>query len=140
MVSEICLWQPATRRMQTIKVLIVSTSDVWHRSVSSLLASFSHFQLLGSAHGGLTAYEMLREQRPHLLLIDNSLPQDEAFRLISAVKAVSQQIYCILLVATSRQARVALAAGADAVVLRSGSSRQLETAVLAARDRIAALK
>lgn len=83
---------------------------------------------------------MLREQRPHLLLIDNSLPQDEAFRLISAVKAVSQQIYCILLVATSRQARVALAAGADAVVLRSGSSRQLETAVLAARDRIAALK
>lgn len=123
-----------------VKVLIVSTSVMWTRALRTYLHSTSRFQLLETARGGLTAYQRVREQRPQLLVVDDSLPQDEAFALISAVKASGEPIYCIALVTTSRYTRAATAAGADAVVLRSGSSRELEAAVDEAQARIIALQ
>lgn len=121
-----------------IRVLIISTSDHWRRSVSTYLASLPDVESFLEAEGGLTAYDRFCSELPHVVLMDDSMPQTEITMLLTSVKAVCNRVYCILMVATSRQTATALAAGADAVVLRSGSSRQLATAVLTAKGQIAA--
>lgn len=122
-----------------IKVLIVSTSDAWRRSICALLSSQRQFELLSAARGGLTAYQAAYAERPQLILIDDSLPQEEVLALVSAVNAMDETVTCIVLAPTTHHARAAQATGAEAIVVRSGTSWQLETAVAAARQRIVVL-
>jgi len=117
-------------------ILLVCTSDIWNVSARSVLAPLPDFELLDTVHGGLTAYQTVLERQPHMLIIDNSLPVEEAEILITKLRAEACKTYCIWVVATARQKNLALANLVDAVILRSGSQQQLITAVLTARDHI----
>lgn len=116
-------------------VLLVSSSKFWTRTTRSVLATLPHIVLLDTAHGGLTAYKYVVEKQPHVLIIDDSLPDEEAQMLVNNIRAAALPTYCIRVVPTAQQKRLALANVADAVIARSSSSQQLITAVLSARDQ-----
>lgn len=117
-------------------ILLVSTSDLWTVSVRSLLASLPDIELLDTAHGSLTAYQTVLEKQPHLLIIDDSLPADEAQMLVTMVRAKAFAPYCIWVVPTARHKKLGSANVADAIITRSGPSEQLIKAVLSACEQI----
>lgn len=116
-------------------VLLVSTSDLWTMSARSVLAALPGFELLDTAHGGLTAYQTVLDKQPDLLIVDDSLPTEEAQMLVNNVRAATRTTFCIWVVSTARQKKVAQANVADTVITNSGSTQQLITAVLSARDQ-----
>lgn len=119
-------------------ILIVSAPGIWEVSIRSVLAALPDVELLDTAQGSLTAYQMVRDLRPHLLIVDDSLSIKEGLLLVTRIKAEGSPPYCIVVVPTARQEKMALAAGADAVILRSASSEKLAATVHAAREQRAA--
>lgn len=123
---------------QKTKILIVSLSDIWATSAKALLSSKWNFDLLDTAFGALGAVEMVRDVRPEVVIIDDSLPSAETSRLLHVLKNTEPSPYCIVMIPSSRHGTKVLNSGADAVVLRYGSPDNLSSAVLTAYNRMRA--
>lgn len=119
-----------------INLLVVSVSEIWAKSVRTILSSLQEFNLLDTAKGGLTAYEVIRERQPELLIIDDSLPSDEVLRLLKLLDDCVERPYSIVMVPSVRHEWFVRRAGADATVLRTHTSDQLIDAVHSARDHL----
>ncbi|MEZ4639468.1 MAG: hypothetical protein R2873_21845 [Caldilineaceae bacterium] len=129
------LEQPST---DTFRILVVSLSEIWARSARAILATLADVDVLQTARGGLTAYEIVRSEHPDLMVIDDSLPSDEAQRLLELLSEAPHRPYCIAMIPSSRHKWFMQRAGADATVLRSNASNDLISAVLLAREHIKA--
>lgn len=120
------------------KILVVSLSEIWARSVRAILVTLQDIELLSTARGGLTAYEAAQTELPHLMVVDDSLPSDEVLRLLELLNDLPQRPYCIAMVPSIRHKWFLLRAGADATVLRTRTSNDLISAVKMAREHIQA--
>lgn len=118
------------------KIILVSTSDLWASSARTVLATMPNLELLEPAYGSLSAYQLVFEQQPHVLVIDDTLPFEEVLWLLNRIRSENIPLYFIAMLPTTRLRQVALAAGVDSVILHSGSTRQLEMAVLAAQKQL----
>ena len=127
---------PPCDSSENLKILVVSVSELWTTSVMSVLATIPEVELLEIARGTLTAYQLVRDRQPHMLIMDDSLPLQEGLLMVTRMKQEGIPVYCIVMVPTTRQMKMAETAGVDDVVVRSGSSNQLETAVQTGRKHI----
>ena len=119
-----------------LKILVVSLSNIWTRSVQAILASLEGFDLLDIAGGGLTAYEVALAEQPQLMVVDDSLPLDEVLRLLELLSQAPAHPYAIVVVPSIRHKWFMLRAGADATVLNTDTLADLLSAVLVAREQI----
>lgn len=120
---------PLHQDSRKIKILVVSESELWTASVLSLLANLPDAELLSTARGSLSAYQLVLEMQPHMLIMDDSLPLEEGLSMVSRIKQEEIPLYCIVAVPTSLQKGMAIRAGVDAVINQSSSSRELESAL-----------
>ena len=113
-----------------IPTVIVSRPGIMQQSLRASLASCPEISVIAASGDGLSALCQVRQYQPELLVIDSNLLEEEVVALISAVKTEQPTIRCLVFIHSHHQQRQILAAGADEVVLRNGSSQQLK-AILA---------
>lgn len=111
-----------------LRVLLVSTSNIWVRSMRTVLANWPDLDVPEAVTGGLTAFQSVPENYPCLIVVDSSIPTEEAVALVRSVKNGQQSCYCLVVIATSQAAPLFKRAGADDIVLRG----DITTALLAA--------
>lgn len=109
--------------------VIVSQPGVLREALAALLASYSNIAITGCVSGALLALNLIRQQPPQLLVIDSTLPEDEAIALVQQVKQAWPTVACLVLSITSRTRQEFLNAGADEILPRFSSTEEMEQAL-----------
>jgi DNA-binding NarL/FixJ family response regulator len=105
-----------------------------HPAVLAAMSAFVQehgFELLAPAADGKRAIELAAEERPDLAFVDYRMPRASGATLLQALKEASPETRLIVFTgqADEQLARAALAAGADAVVLKEAPLVDLARAV-----------
>ena len=99
--------------MQKLHTLIVSLPGTWQRMLQHNIESYSFVEVEDIAGGGLSALQFIKKRIPNLIVIDSSIPMDDANALIQRVKDNHPDVQIIILTDTSYQRKNALRYGVD---------------------------
>jgi len=99
--------------MKNIRAIIVSMPGTLQRMLQKSIEANPSVEVTGIVHGGLSALQLVEQSDPDLLLIDYSIPIDEAVAIVRNVKQKNPEIVSIVITDTSHQRRKVTEAGAD---------------------------
>jgi chemotaxis response regulator CheB len=99
--------------MKNIHVIIVSMPGTSQRMLQNSIEANLSAEVIGIVHGGLCAIQSLEEHNPDLLLVDSSIPNDEAVAIVRNVKQQNPEIMCVVITDTAHQRHRVTEAGAD---------------------------
>jgi two-component system, NarL family, response regulator DesR len=119
-----------------LSLVIADPQQLLAEGLAILLDAEDDFAVLGVAHDGPGALELTAEHQPAVLLLGAPLPGSALTATPTAVRAVSPATKLLLLAGQGRWDPVAAvtAVGADGVLPRDSSSRQVANAVRAVVD------
>ncbi|MGW8319764.1 MAG: response regulator [Candidatus Promineifilaceae bacterium] len=111
------------------RAIIVSMPGTIQESLRAMLEAMPGMEVVGIAGGGLSAVALVQETQPDVIVIDGRLAEDEVLAFVKDVKRLHPQIRLVVLTNTTRQHRRILNSGADAVLSRWSSARELTNVV-----------
>src|SRR5512133_3404899 len=119
-----------------VSLVIADSQQLLAEGLAILLDVEDDFAVLGVAHDGRRALELTAEHQPAVLLLGAPLPGSALTATPTAVQAVSPATKLLLLAGQARLDPVAAvtAVGADGLLPRDSSSRQVANAVRAVVD------
>ena len=117
--------------MNTVRVLIADDHDVVREGLKTLLGARADFQVCGEAATGREAVAQARELKPHVVVLDFSMPELNGLEATRQIrKALPDTEVLILTMHDSETlAREVLAAGARGFLLKTSAKGQLAAAV-----------
>jgi CheY-like chemotaxis protein len=103
-----------------IRVLIVDDSDAVRTGLGLLLGSREFCEVVGAVDDMVSALERIGTARPHVVLLDFSMPRVDPFALIREISLMSPRPAVLMLsaLASEQSTRKAIAAGAVGWVLK----------------------
>jgi DNA-binding NarL/FixJ family response regulator len=117
----------------TIRVVLADDHPVVSEGLRVLIEAQPDVRVVGMAHNGLEAAQMVRMFRPDVVIMDHSMPEmngTEATRMIKG-RFPETQIIMLSMHANSVHAYRALQAGASGYVLKQASGTQVVDAIRA---------
>ena len=118
------------RQLDKISVLIVDDSDAVRDGLRSILRANPDIEVLGEAADGLAAIVMLEELQPDIILMDAQMPQMDGIEATRRIKAHWPDIKILFLTVHMEFLEAAVAAGADAYLLKDSGREELIKAVM----------
>jgi two-component system response regulator NreC len=120
--------------MKTIQVLLADDHETVRQGLKLLIDAQDDMEVVGEAGDGIRAVERVTALRPHVVVLDLSMPEMNG---LTAARAIKQATPGVAIVALTRYADTAyvkelLAAGASAYVLKQSPSTELLRAIRAA--------
>jgi DNA-binding NarL/FixJ family response regulator len=114
-----------------IRILLADDHEVVRRGLSSLLATRPDWQVCGEAQNGREAVALAVKLKPHLAILDLSMPELNGLDATRQIKkeAPETEVLVFSMYESEQFVRDLLAAGARGYVLKSDASTQLLTAV-----------
>ena len=111
----------------TLRVLVVDDNDIVRRFICQILQTQADIEVVCQAADGADAVRKVREHRPHVVLLDITMPVMNGFE---AARLIKHEFPSTLIVVVSQSdsapfAREAIAAGANAYVVKSNASTEL---------------
>lgn len=123
--------------MATAKtILIVDDHPVFREGLKAILARSDHYRVAGEAGDGRQALELAQELKPHLILLDLSLPDVNGVQLIEDLRRLLPETRVLVVSMHSKinYLTAAFKAGAAGYVVKESATTQL----LQALDLVAA--
>lgn len=107
-----------------IQILIVDDHPTFCLGLRKLLESEPDMQVVSQATDGVDAVRMVRELKPHVLLLDLALRQHSGLDVLRDLATVDSQVRTIILTAAIEQAELvqALQLGARGIVLKESAT------------------
>ena len=102
-----------------IQTLIAARPGAIRDALKSTLALLPGLEISGVADGGLSALNLVRQQKPALIVIDSGLLEGEIAVILQKIKQEKLQPCSLVFVDTTRQRETFLTLGADAVILHN---------------------
>jgi DNA-binding NarL/FixJ family response regulator len=114
-------------------IIIVDDHDAIRRGVRQLLENEPYFEVVGEAADGRTAFELAREVKPDIAILDYSIPEMNGLDLSHALKRELPRIEILLYTMHDREEIVldVLQAGVRGFVLKSEAETHLIQALQA---------
>ena len=115
-----------------IRVLIADDQELIRQSLSFVLDAQPDIQMVGAAANGREAIEMVRSQKPDVVLMDVRMPEVDGVECTRLIKAAHPQIKVIILTTFDDDDYVfgALRYGASGYLLKGVSVADLASACL----------
>ena len=117
---------------KTLRMLIVDDQQRTRRSLKALLATKFKLIDMCEAANGIEAIRCVEECKPDIVLMDARMPEMDGIEATRLIKTKSAQIPVIILSMYSEYQAAALAAGANAFLLKGEPAEQLLAVILAA--------
>lgn len=116
---------------EKFRIAIAEDSTIVRQGLKSLLESFSDFEVVGEAEDGKQAIDSVARLKPHLVLMDLSMPKIGGITAIKEIKRrlPETKILALTVHKTESHVRMALEAGTDGYILKDASCAELEIAI-----------
>ncbi len=115
--------------VQPIRVLIADDSARTREGLRVLFATWPEITVVGEAANGQEAVRLVGECQPDLLLIDVQMPLLDGLQATEQIKRQWPGVAVIVLTIYAVEQGAALAAGADAFVIKGGPPERLLAAI-----------
>lgn len=99
-----------------LRVIVTSLPGTWQRILVNNVESHCSVDVVAVAHGSLMTVQLAREHQPDVLLIDSSIPADEAIVLVQNLKPKHPETALVVITNSSHQRHLFAQAGADYVL------------------------
>lgn len=122
---------------ETLKTVTIAQPGARQESMRAFLSAAERLELVGSAAGALTGWQLVRTLAPDLVVIEGGLPDEEVSLLLHYLNGDSNPAYSLVFASTPGQERAAWAAGASAVLAGNatlGEFGQAISQMIAARQ------
>jgi DNA-binding NarL/FixJ family response regulator len=113
------------------RILIVDDHPVLRRGMATLISNHSDFEICGEADNAQSGLQAMREQQPHIALVDITLPGTDGLELIKLMLAEQPKLR-ILVVSMHDESLYALRslrAGAKGYLMKAEALEQIITAL-----------
>jgi DNA-binding NarL/FixJ family response regulator len=81
----------------SVRVLIADDNEMVRRGIKDLLASEMTWQICGEAKDGADAVQKSRELRPHMILLDTSMPQLNGLQAARLLRKDSPEVKILVM-------------------------------------------
>lgn len=117
-------------------IVLVEDHDLTRIGLRTTLEAVQGFRIVGEAADGISGLEVITRERPDVAVIDLGLPGIDGIALTRQALSIVPALHVLILTMHDLESEVlaALAAGADAYVLKSSSPQMLAMAVRIAAD------
>jgi DNA-binding NarL/FixJ family response regulator len=115
--------------MDDVPILIVAKTGRWRDSLQVLLRAIEGIELLPPTDSLASALPLIARHASMVVVLDFSLPGDEAWSLLQHMKQNYPQARCLALIESEAQKQLVQAAGADNVLLAGFTLEMLQTAL-----------
>jgi DNA-binding NarL/FixJ family response regulator len=114
-----------------IRVLVVDDHPVVRSGLAAIISDQPEFKLAGEAATAARAIALVRSHRPHVMLVDLSLPDMDGIDLIATLNRSEPGLYFLVLTTRTGGDDInrALQAGAHAYLFKDTSSEELVSAI-----------
>ncbi len=121
--------------MNALRVVVVEDHALTRMGLSAALSA-SGIEVVGEAGDGPSGREIILQERPDVAVIDIGLPGIDGIELTESLRAMGIKTHIVILTMIDEEPDVlaALAAGADAYCLKSGSPDRLVEAIRVAAE------
>ena len=123
------------RQLDKTTVLIVDDSAAVRDGLRSILRANPDIQIVGEAVDGLAAIASVEELEPDVILMGAQMPQMDGIEATRRIKARWPNIKILFLTVHTEFIEAAVAAGADAFLLKDSGREELLQAVRELRRR-----
>lgn len=115
---------------QRVRVLIADDRELARQGLNALLMQCPEVEIVGEAANGQEATLLVAACRPDVVLMDMQMPVMDGLAATQSIKLNWPQVKVIALTMYSQYRMKALAAGADAFLMKGCSAEALLDAVL----------
>lgn len=118
-----------------IRVLITDDHARSRNSLRALLATWPEVEVVGEAANGQEAVRRIKEWQPDVVLMDARMPMMDGFEATRQIKNKWPGIRIIMLTLYATYKTEALAAGADAFLIKGCPDKKLIGTILASPNK-----
>ena len=111
--------------MKKLRAMIVSHPGTWQRVLKKNIEAHSCVEVVDSVSGSLSASQLAGRHQPDLVLIDSSIPFDDAVVLIRNLKLENPKTLILAIADTTQQRRRMSRSGADYTVSSGNYESQI---------------
>ena len=110
-------------------MLIVDDSPEVRNGLQSMLTTHPDIEVVGEAADGLEALTMVEQLQPGVILMDSQMPVMDGVEATRRIKERSSNIKILVLTVHKIYIELAIAAGADACLMKDVTSQELLDAI-----------
>ena len=117
--------------MKKIRLLVVDDQTVVREGLAAILANYSDIEVIGQASDGIQAMEIVKKEKPDVVLLDMKMPNQDGLTSIPKIKEASPNTRILVVTAFAENDMVyqAIKAGALGYILKDATRDQLLQAV-----------
>jgi len=117
--------------MDNIKVLIADDHAIVRKGLSTLLEANGGIDIVGEAENGSDAVKKTLRRKPDLVIMDLMMPEMDGIAATAEIKRRSPETKVLVLTSStvSYELSEVVAAGADGVIMKSSSNKELLAAI-----------
>jgi DNA-binding NarL/FixJ family response regulator len=121
--TKACIMPPPKR------ILIADDQRPTRKGLHALLSFWPQAQVVGEAVDGQDAVNLVAERQPDVVLMDIRMPVMDGLEATRRIKSQTPGVRVVMLTLHAEYEAEALAAGADAFLVKGGSSESLWNAI-----------
>ena len=111
------------------RILIADDQRPARKGLHALLSLYTQVEVIGEAVDGQDAVNLVAERRPDVVLMDMRMPVMDGLEATRRIKSRTPGVRVVMLTLHAEYEAEALAAGADAFLVKGGSSEALWNAI-----------
>jgi DNA-binding NarL/FixJ family response regulator len=119
---------------ESIRILIVDDQERARKGLKALLATWPEIEIVGEAADGREAMQLVQECQPDAVLMDAKMPVIDGVEGTRLIKARWPEIRVVVLTIHATYQADALAAGADAFLIKGCAEEELLGAILGSEE------
>jgi NarL family two-component system response regulator LiaR len=117
--------------MKRIRTLVVDDQTVVREGLAAILANYPDIEVIGQAGDGIQAMEIIRKEKPDVVLLDMVMPNQDGLTTIPKIREVAPNTRILVVTAFAENDLVyqAIKAGALGYILKDATRDQLLQAI-----------
>ena len=117
--------------MKKIRLLVVDDETVTREGLAAILANYADIEVIGQASDGIRAMEIIKKEKPDVVLLDMKMPNQDGLTTIPKIKEFAPNTRILVVTAYAENDLVyqAIKAGALGYILKDATRDQLLQAI-----------